>query len=353
MKFTSIAQYGLAIATLSSTLFAFAESTGPQIPAKNLVIEENDVYDPDARKQAQQHAALEKFAKNFDFDWSQSTTIAQNKPQVLEIDAFLKKIEDNAKLNKADQQLVGELSYKLGTYFTHIARDPQSAIDKLNQAEVLLPSKEGKAWCYNQLAYAYEQKYANTRMTADKERALYYTSKVITDFYPNEKNKEVAFAYSIKGRVQKEAHEYSEAEASFKTALTIYESLPNGKDDAYARTKSKLADTLLEQNHSDKTALSTLEEIKQYWQSKKNPLQNPYAAHNLLSLGVAYLRIDNIKEAQANIKQAISIFENVYGAGSPQLVRPYELLSQTYKKAGDQKLANAYEAKAASLTRKG
>lgn len=349
MRLKPITQYGLAIVTLSSSLFAFAEATPPAPLAKNLIIEEGDVYDPDARKQTERHLALEKFSKNFNFDWSQSATISQNKAKVAEIDVFLKKIDDYSKLNKEDQKLAGQLSYQLGTFYTHIARDPNPGIDKLTKAETLLIDKEAKASCYNQLAYAYAQKYSNERYTADKEKALYYTSKVISDFYPNVKNQDVAFAYGIKGRVQKEAHDYSAAQESLKTALDIYESLPNGKEDAYARTRTKLADTLLEQNKEDKAALAMLEESKQYWLKKQDVNQNPYAANNLVSLGQAYLRIGNIKEAQAAIKQAISIYENVYGAGSKQLSLPYELLSQTYQQEGKQKLAAAYIRKAASM----
>lgn len=349
MRLKPITQFGLAIITLSSSLFVFAETTLPAPLAKNLIIEEGDVYDPDARKQAERHLALEKFSKNFNFDWNQSATINQNKTKVAELDVFLKKIEDYNKLSKEDQKLAGHLSYQLGTFYTHIAHDPNTGIDKLNKAEALLMDKEAKARCYNQLAYAYAQKYSTERYAADREKALYYSGKVISEFYPNVKNQDVAFAYSIKGRIQKEAHDYSAAQESFKTALDIYESLPNGKEDAYARTKSKLADTLLEQNKEDKAALAMLEELKQYWAKKQDANQNPYAANNLISLGQAYLRIGNIKEAQAAIKQAISIYENVYGAGSKQLALPYELLSQTYQQEGKPKLAAAYERKAASM----
>lgn len=351
MKLKSVAKYGLALAALGSSFFSFAENTTPSVTAKHLIIEENDIYDPDARKKAERHAALEKFEKTFNFDWSQSATINHNKQRIAEIEMVLKKINDHSTLDKEDQRLVGDLSYKLGTFYTHVAQEPNLAIDKLNLAQTLLSAKEAKTLCDSQLAYAYEQKYAVERLTADKDKALYYSSKVITDLHPQIKNKEVAFAYSVKGHIQNDTNEYNQAEAAFKMALAIYDSLPNGKDDFYIRTKSKLADTILEQNHRDKEALTLLEGLNEYWQSKGNASQNPYAAGNLVSLGKAYLKTGNIKEAQAAIKQAISIIETVYGAGSLQMVKPYELLAQTYKKAGDQKLSDAYGQKAAAIAR--
>lgn len=352
MRFRSIAQQGLALAALSTSLLAFAEAQELNAPATNLVIEANDVYVPEVRLRAERHAALENFEKNFSFDWNKSATIAGHQKVIAQLEDFLKKTNDESDLSEEDQVVLGNLLYKLGTYYTHVSRQPDTAIDKLNSAGPLLGSKEDKAWNYNQLAYAYEQKYSVTHVAADKEKALYYSNKVIADIYPNVKNKAVAFAYCINGLIQNDAQDASQAITSFKTALSIYEALPGGKDDQYARLKNRLADTILEQNNQDKDAIAMLEESKKYWLSQSNANHNPHAAKNLLSLGQAYLKIGNAKEAQDEIKKAVSIYQNVYGNHSQQLVVPYQLLSLAYKKAGDEKLADDYAQKANTLISK-
>jgi hypothetical protein len=351
MTFKTIAQQGFAIAACCCSLFAFAQEQTSDPTKTKLVIEENDIYDAEARKLSEQKAELERLQRDFTFDWNNAATIASNKPIMGEVEDFLKTIDDQSKLSEQDQAILGHVFYQIGTYYTHVSHQPEDAIDRLNTAATLLTSKEALTWCYNQLAYAYEQKYARERLPADKESALYYSDKVIASFAPNTKNKEVAFAYCIKGLTLQDDRDFAQAEDNLKHALAIYEDLPQGKDAQYIRTKNRLADTLLEQNNNDKQALLMLEQAKQYWQSQKNLGQNPYAARNLISLASAYLNEGKAQDAQAMIKQAITIIENVYGARSVQLVKPYELLSAAYKKAGDEKLANAYQQKATTLTK--
>jgi tetratricopeptide (TPR) repeat protein len=347
MTLKSVIRFGVTMALLSSAMLAFAADQQEPPVAKNLEIQSDKIYDPD-------HLSLDSiqsYSKKFTFDWNDYSTIEPNKKQIEEIAAFLKatKPEAYAKLNAADKQTLGKLFYKLGTYYTHVARQPDEAIASMERADTLLTSMEDKAWNDNHLAYAYEQKYAVSDEDADQDKALTYTDKVITKLYHGAKNKEVAFAFCVEGLVQNDAADYAQAETSFKTALAIYEHIPYGLDDQYARAKNRLANIILEVDGRDKEAIAILEELKKYWQTKDNDSHNPYAARNLISLGQAYFKVGNVNDARDQFTKAISIYQTVYGNNNKLLVEPYQLLADTYKKLGNQNLADAYEKKANAL----
>lgn len=270
-------------------------------------------------------SAINTYEKNFNFDWNNYSTIEPNKAKIAATEAFLKTIPKNATLSTADRASLGKLLYKLGTFYTHVSHEPDIAIEKLNRAGSLLTNKQDKAWNDNHLAYAYEQKFAASGHDADKETALDYTHKVITNMYPEAKSKEAAFAYCVIGLVKNDSKKYKQAEISYKTALTIYESLLDGKDDQYARAKNRLANIILDQNGRDQEALAMLEQLKKYWLAKENISHDPYAARNFISLGQAYLKVGNTKAAHAEFENAITIYKNVYGKNSAMLAKANEL----------------------------
>lgn len=317
------------------------EQPVPETPVKELVLE----ADANANKAliVEDHSIIQKYANNFTFDWNQYDSIPANKKQLADIEKGLVKIQKFSNLTPAEQQSLGQLLYKLGTYYTHVSREPNLAIKRLNLADSLVKNKETLAWIDNHLAYAYEQKYAAEREAADREKSLSYSNKVINTLYPNEKNKMVAFAYCVKALVEDEAQDYKTAESSFKTALSIYDTLPNGKDDQYARAQNRLADIMLDQDGRDPEAVTLLKQLQTYWHSKGDISHNPYAARNLLSLGRAYLKMGDTTAAQNTFKAALEIYTNVYGPQSKMLSFPYQQLSLSYARAGNQKLAQTYK----------
>lgn len=274
-------------------------------------------------------APIQQHEKDFNFDWNNFATIAPNQARISKTEAFLNTITDYSHLNNTDKQALGKLYYKLGTYYTHVTRESDLAIFKMNLADALLKDKPDKAWNYNHLAYAYEQKFAVSGKASDKDNALEYVNKVIANLYANANNKEVAFAYCVKGLIFNDAKNYLLAELSFRLALKTYESLPDGKDDQYARAKNRLANIILDQNGRDKEALVMLEQLKQYWLAKGNISQDPYAARNFISLGQAYLKTGQKQAARNELNHAIAIYKNVYGEKSPLLAKPYQLLGET------------------------
>ncbi|RDI48708.1 tetratricopeptide repeat protein [Aquicella lusitana] len=348
MKYQSIIRYGFALAFLLSAPAVLAEQETAQAPTADLVIQKDKIYNPNALS----FDSVQIYEKNFDPTQHHSVS-AENQKKIDEIEIFIKKTDPNAytKLSAADQEAFGRIAYKLGRYYLLDSRNPELALPKLELAATLLKKKQDKAWSYNYLAFAYEQKYAISDEDADKTKALDYSNKVISSLYPKAKNREVAFAYYVNGLVQKDAADYDQAKNSFETAITIYEALPEGKDDHLAVAKNSLADTLLIQDGHDQEALALLQQVDSYWKSKGNNQQNPHAAQNLLSLGEAYLKIGDSKTASDQIKKAIQIMQNVYGSQSPLLIEPYELLSSAYIKLGDQKLASVYERKANALSK--
>lgn len=362
MTLTAVLRKGLTIAALTTSLFAFAQNpqakpsiapptpppitpTSPseaEIPVSNeIVIQDNNVIVPNPILQQ---------VKSFAFDWTQHESIAVNKNKINPLETFLLQIKPDDKLSKEDQQALGVLLYRLGTYYTHVSRQADVAIAKMNQADVLFTNADDKAWNYNHLAYAYEQKYAATGDESDKKTALDYANRVISDIYHNAQNKPVAFAFCVKGLIQNDAKDYAQAESSFNYALRIYESIPGGKDEQYARAKNHLADIILDENQNDQQAVSMMEQLHHYWLANKDFKQNPYAARNLLSLGRAYLKMKKMDAARDNIKQAINIYGQIYGYNNSLLAKPYQLLAEVYAQMGDQKQALLYTQKAKSLT---
>lgn len=329
MRLKSILQYIVTFTLLNTALIVFAENTAlTKTPSE---IRSQEV--------------------NFHYNWNDEAAIKPTRTAIKNLEAFLKTIPDFSKLNKSDRQAMGKLLYKLGTYYSHTAHKPDLAIVKLNQVDALLTSKENKAWTYNQLAYAYELKYAASKHPADKQKGLAYTNKVITDLYPNKKNKEVAFAYSIKALIENDAKQYTRAEKSYRTSLKISAALPSGKDDQYERGTTVLAGIILNQHGREKEALALLEQVKHYWIARGKLSENPQAAINFISLGQAYLKVGNTQAAHVELSSAMNIYKNVYGNNSALLVKPYTLLAVAYKKQGDKKLATFYINKANAVDR--
>lgn len=215
-------------------------------------------------------SAIQKQEKKFAFNWNDAATMSSAKAGVAASEAFLNSLREFSHLNPQDTMALGMLYYKLGTYYIHITRESDRGINKLLMAEAFLTGKDQKAWNINQLAYAYEQKYADSGNPSDRENALQYANKVITRLNSNARNREVAFAYYVKGMVMKDGNELPLAEMYFKTALGIYESLPEAKDDQYARAKKQLALIMLDQGGRDNQSAALLEDVKKYWLSVKS-----------------------------------------------------------------------------------
>lgn len=344
MKIRPAISYSLTIGLLGLSLCALADEPATTF-AKELIIKAgNDVIVPDVDLEI-----IKKCAKNFDFDWGNHATISTNKKTVDEVDSHIKKDNDFSKLQKEEKETVGKFLYKVSTYYTHILHQPDIAIANLTVADALLTDPKDKVWNYNQLAYAYEQKFAATGNEADKFKAFEYINKVVYEIDRDKKNKEVAFAYSVQGLVQADAKDYTQAELSHQKALAIYESIPNGKDEHYIRIKNRLAQTLINQGGHDREAIALLEESKKDWQKYGDISADPYAATNLTLLGEAYLKTGKNQAAQTELTQAINIYKNIYGANSVRLAEPYRLLADSYERLGNKQEAQAYSKKASAI----
>lgn len=328
----------LAFALLNAPVYAFTHEPLPDALKSSLM-----------QKNILPWQALEK---NFNFDWNNYATISPNKIKIAKIEAQLASLSDANKLSVVEQQSLGKLLYKLGTFYTHVSREPDLAIAKMTQADPFLNDRQTKAWNDNHLAYAYELKFAASNAAADKDMAFAYANQVIEKLYPEQTNKEVAFAYCVKGLIYNDAKDYIQAEANFKKALHMYETMPQGKDDQYARAKNRLADIILDQNNRNQEAFTMLKELKSYWLAKKNVVVDPYAARNFISLGKAYLKMGHPQAARNEFNYAIRIYKNVYGMRSVMLAKPYQLLAESYKKSGNLKQAKAYENKSIQLAKR-
>lgn len=313
---------GITGLSLSFTLFANSDT---KVPEQNTI------------------AALQK---SFTFNWNNYLSIEANKNKVQSTEKFIKNIKDLSKLNDQDRRDLGLVLFRLGTYYAHIARDPDAAIEKLNQANNFLTIKREKAWNYDQLAFAYEQKYAASHHDEDKRQVFHYTNLVINNLYENEAVKEVAFAYCVKGIVFNNAGDLEKAEKNIKTALNIYEQIPGAVDDQYTRVKGELASIVLNQSKHDERAITMMEQVNQYWQAKPDADKNPYAARNLIALAQGYFKVGKTKSARNSLLASISIYSSIYGENNNLLIQPYVMLANSYEKEKDIKQALVYSDKA-------
>lgn len=176
-------------------------------------------------------SSIKQYEKNLNLYGRNEASTASNRHKAAKAEAFLKTITDYSHLNHDESQALGKLFYKLGTFYTHVTHEPDLAINKMILADAFLTDKKDKAWNYNRLAYAYEQKFAAYKQESDKEHAIAYLNKVIADLYANAKTEEVAFAYCVKGLLLKDDKYDLLAELSFSIATEIYKSLTANKND--------------------------------------------------------------------------------------------------------------------------
>jgi hypothetical protein len=292
---------------------------------------------------------IQQHEKDFNFEWNNYQTISASQANLAASVDFVKSISDTAALSPADKNSLGKLHYKLGTFYTHVLKDPNTAIQQLISAGTLLSNKMDKAWDQVQLAYAYETKFAANNAPADKKTALAYTDKVIADF-ANTPNKVVAFAYCVKGLVANDAKNYSQAESAYKTALGIYDKIPGPKDTQYVLAKNRLATIILSQPGREQEALTMLKQLRIYWLTTGSVSMNPYAARNFINLSQAYAKTGNFDAERGPLKEAITIYKNIYGKTSPLLAPLYQQLADNLKKTGNRDRALYYQDKARALT---
>lgn len=219
MKFTSLLRYGVVI--------AFVAISGPVFSKNKMSCDTN---------------LISTYEKNFNFDWNNSKN-CQDKTKINKIESYISTITDFSKLTMPQRESLGKLFYKLGTYYAHVSHAPDVAIERLRLAEMLLLDRQDKAWNANQLAFAFEQKYAASGRVSYKTTAFDYLNRVTHELYPNTSNKEVAFAYYVQGLILNDAKDFEHAKSSYKVALAILDQLSDKKDQL--RVKNQLNHTML------------------------------------------------------------------------------------------------------------
>ena len=315
-----------------------------QKQSQELIIQSNKVYDPDKIS----IDSLQEYEKKFDFDWNDYSTVSANQTKINAIENFLKTNPDLSKLNIADKKSLGRILFKLSTYYIHITREIDLAIDHLNNASKYLKDHEDVNRINNQLAYAHAIKFSLSRKNDDKQKALILSNKVL-----NQSNNsfEKAFGYFVRGKIEGDANNFGHAEDNLKKSLQIYAKTSSNKKDQYARAKNLLASTILNINGREREAVKMLEETHQYWVKKGNIEKNIYAARNLVTLGEAYYKIGYIDAAQKEVNAAIPTLEQLYGEKSQWLIGPYQLMSEAYRQSGDTKHSEEFQSKLKQISK--
>lgn len=97
---------------------------------------------------------------------------------------------------------------------------------------------------------------------ADKDKALYYINKVLTQFHPQQQNQpQVAFAHYVQGMIQNSDNDIWAAELSYKKALDIFTKIKAANNNQYFMAKKALDNTLLNQKSRENVASEMLNNI--------------------------------------------------------------------------------------------
>lgn len=229
-------------------------------------------------------SSLKILNETFTFDWNDYRTIEPNKAKIDKIEDAIKITASSiGTLEEEDKQSLGQVCYKLGTFYNHIKRTPAPALEKLLIAEKLLAGKK-LAWTQNHIAFSYQQKIVAAKrennieeIKVNKIKAIEYCNQIINQYEQSEESdiesiQITAFAYCVRALTEFEVDQLDIAVTSYRYALDLYEK--HGlHDDQYARAKNRYAQFLVEQKKYVE-ANKAFEELEKYWSEKQDDL-NP------------------------------------------------------------------------------
>ncbi|HLB42354.1 MAG TPA: hypothetical protein VJN02_05825 [Gammaproteobacteria bacterium] len=286
---------------------------------------------------------LIKLNEEFTFDWNDYRTIESNKKKIDEIEVAIEKAASSiGTLDEKERQALGQLCYKLGTFYNHIKRTPVPAFEKLLIAEKILTNNE-LAWVKNHIAFSYQQILAAAKreknvekIEENKTQALEYCNQVIKQYESLEKSdvefiKIAAFAYCVRALVEYEADQLDIAVNSYRFALDLYEK--HGLlDDQYARAKNRYAQFLVEQQN-DVEANKAFEELEKYWSEKQDNL-NPYPARFYVSYAhyLTKMQLEDLALILEKYKKAYDILHAIEGEQSLFTKDVYKKISEIQEK---------------------
>lgn len=287
--------------------------------------------------------SYEEANKAFNYDWTQYSSIKANQGKVEAVNSLVNKIKNPAKLDPKQRQFAGELILKLGAFYINTGR-PELALPLFEKAQAYLTTPADQATLANLIAFTHERDFATSHDLKEMPLILANTNKVIQQIFPNTKNDAVAFAWCIQGLAYNQAGDMKQAEACFTNAVGTYNALTDNFTEMSARARNKLAAILLTQPGHAREAIQLLEPAKAFWVTQTNLLETPYAARNFITLGKAYLQINETKPACDEFSRALVIYKNFYGITNLLLIEPYRLLSRCNKQLGDLNAAATYQA---------
>jgi tetratricopeptide (TPR) repeat protein len=319
------------------------------------------------------------------FDWNDVTTIQLFEKSLVERKKALKEIANTlALINDTELLEFAELLLEIGTYFNHVKRDPESALEYLSLAETIFKNHSvsrpiSLAWTANHIAYSYQQSMAAKKKQYDaavtqrnegaieamggsqrNEQAaveayrrneqvisgakeilernekdiLEICRQLIHEFEKARDDASVrvkAFAYCIKANIQSTVGKTDEAIASYRKALDLYESIGRF-DDQYARVTTRYAALLIERPDPEKV----FSQLSEYWNANKDA-HHPYPARFFYTYGKFLLKLagkssqplPHLKKAEQNFYLAQQILESTEGKEATFTQKVTKKLSDT------------------------
>lgn len=289
-------------------------------------------------------------ANEFTFDWNDYKTIALASENIDNIEkkfADQKSYVDRIMTDSPESaESFALYCYRLGTYYNHVKRNPDLALEKLLLAKEYLTfylkqaSKNLEqvyyqlAWINNHIAFSYLQLFLKNKSEENINMVLSLCNDIINEFYPAKmkdtdivKVQLTGFAYCLKALAEYEMKQIHAGIYNYEIALNLYEKA-NLKDDQYARAKNRYAQFLCERGDVIEAG-KIFNELEIYWTNKEDNL-NPYLARFYKSYAEYYQTQNDIQNALIRFNKAYEILLATEGEQSrfvKEIAEKIELLS--------------------------
>ncbi len=281
---------------------------------------------------------VHSFNTDFRFDWNDVRHLKESMEKAEKVKLFIQFIDEtcSALLSSKAKQELGQLCYKLGTFY-NCMQDPEQAINALSIAVKMLEG-DMRVWAESHFAFSYQQRLANAIKKGQDEETSYqladtaieYVYQVITPNKDDAKcTPQIAFAKSTAALIHYEIARYCAATQPDKAlsgyqyaiedcnfALSLYEKM-RSRNNQFANAKLQLAvildeyaillgkqDRLFEGAHARGDARKIFEELEIEWEGIQDP--HPiYAALFYITYADSLAKSREIVE----LRHAISLYK--------------------------------------------
>jgi tetratricopeptide (TPR) repeat protein len=274
---------------------------------------------------------LALFAKNFDFEYGNTTSHSHFLQLSPHVEAFLPLAQSRLKEDKT-QELIAQLYHKGGWGNIYLG-NYQRALEWYNKALPICEKVLGKehpdtATMYHNIAGVYDKKGDYSKALELYDKALAIQEKALGIEHPH-----TAATYNNIGSVYDKKGDYAKALEWYNKALPIFEKVLGNEHPDTATTYSNIATVYDNQGDYDKA----LEWYNKALEIKEKVLgkEHPSTATTYNNIASVYDDQGNYPKALEWYNKALAIKEKVLGKEHPSTATTYNNIAGVYDSQGD------------------